>query len=526
MSRKRKAAAIAAFGYIQFGLAMVTGIFLVPLTLRSLGARTWGVWLASGEVLAYASMADLGVLGVLQWLLAETEGRRDRDETSKLLSQGVWLGAGMAVVYVSVALVLWELLPSALFLTAADRQLVGPPLALLVVFTALTYPVTAYRALIIGMQDVWFNGVLSLVLSALGALLTVVLLLSGYGLYALALAAAVPAVLGVTVSLIRAAKIAPDVVWRLSPPRADYLRRLLTNGFGAWLGALGWQLLAASNSIVIVYMGHPEWVPVFACTAKVAAMSMQLSWVLPDSGHIGLAQLYGERRGSARVGPVVLMMQRVHVLIAGVAACGVLVFNPAFVTRWVGPHLFGGLSLNALLAMGVIVHSFAHGLVTSASIVGNRPRVGALVFVNGVVQLPLAVVLGHRFGLNGVAWAGLVAAAMTVIPGGLVLLRPSTSLTARAMVSELIAPWAMRAIPFLAIAAAIGAFYQSLGLWLSAAAAAMVCLAYAWHMRPLYAALPLGPRWTEWLVRLRILPAPSLPIAVPAGPTIDDTPLL
>ena len=65
MSRTRKAAAIAIFGYLQFAVAIVTGVFLVPLTLHSIGARTWGVWLASGEVLGYAGMADLGVLSVL-----------------------------------------------------------------------------------------------------------------------------------------------------------------------------------------------------------------------------------------------------------------------------------------------------------------------------------------------------------------------------------------------------------------------------------------------------------------------------
>ena len=51
MSRIRKAAITAAFTYVQFGLAIVTGIILVPLTLLPgwvrpiswLLAPTWGV---------------------------------------------------------------------------------------------------------------------------------------------------------------------------------------------------------------------------------------------------------------------------------------------------------------------------------------------------------------------------------------------------------------------------------------------------------------------------------------------------
>jgi O-antigen/teichoic acid export membrane protein len=381
--------------------------------------------------------------------------------------------------------------------------------------TAITYPLGVYRTLIVGMQDAFFSGVLNAVQGVLTAILTAVLLLEGYGLYALLWGTTAPLIVTLVVSAGRAAVIAPDLVLTFAPPRFSYLRTLLSNGFGAWLGTLGWQLLAASNGIVITYMGHPEWVPIYACTAKVATMCTPLTWVLPDSGHVGLAHLHGERTSPSRVRHVVVMMQRLHLLMAGALVCGLLVFNPAFVTRWVGAALFGGVSLNALLAAGVLVNSFIHGIVSSASIIGNRQKVGALVIVNGVLQTVLAVVLGHRFGLVGIAWASLVATAMTSLPGGILLLRPNTGLTAGQLLADVVTPWAMRALPLVAMAGLLGAFYEMLGLWLSAIAAGVICLGYAWQMRPLYAAaLPLNDRWTTWLVRLKVLPpSPPLPIA-------------
>jgi O-antigen/teichoic acid export membrane protein len=519
MSRARKAAVIAAFGYVQFGVAIVTGLFLVPLTLHSLGPRTWGLWLASSEVLGYAGMVDLGVLAVLPWLLAEADGRRNRAESSNLVSQGVWLGCCVGVVYAAVALGLWQLLPSKMFLTPADRNVVDGPLTVLVLATAITYPLNAYRALLAGMQDVFFNGAVITVQNVVGAVLMAVLLLRGYGLYALVAAVVGPSLIAHVVYAVRAAAIAPDIVWRFSRPEVATLRMLFTNGIGSWLGGLGWQLLAASNGIVITYMGHPEWVPVYACTAKLGAMCTQLTWVLPDSGHIGLAQLHGERTSTPRVRAVVLMMQRLHLLMAGAVACGLLAFNPSFVTRWVGAPLFGGLGLNALLAVGVILASFTHGLITSASIVGNRRKVGLLVLVNGIVQVPLAIVLGHRLGLIGVAWATVVAACITSLPGAIALLRPTISLGARGLVTEIVTPWATRILPFAAVAALIGAGYESLGLWLSAVAATLLCAAYAWHMRTLAAELPLNARVTQLLVRFRLLPPvlPATAAAVAAG---------
>jgi O-antigen/teichoic acid export membrane protein len=522
MSKARKAATIAVFAYGQYGLAVVTGIFLVPLILHTLGARAWGLWLASSEVLAYAGMIDLGILGVMPWILAAAIGRGDREEQKMLLSQGLWLGICVGIVYGIAALIAWHVLSPKMFLTEADRALVARPLAILVMANVVCFPLAVYKALIVARQDAFFNGMLGVAQAMLAAALTAVLLLRGYGLYALVWAAMAPTIFVSVASAVRAATIAPDLVFTMARPRFGELRVLFVNGFGAWLGTLGWQLLAASNGIVIMYLGHPEWVPIYSCTSKVAAMCMPLTWVLPDSGHVALAQLSGEHNAGGRVRRVVLMMQRLHLLIGGGLACGLLVFNPSFVTRWVGAPLFGGLTLNALLASGVVFHSFIHGLISSASIIGNRVKVGVLVLGNGVLHLMLAVVLGHRLGLAGIAYASLVATVLTALPGGVVLLRPNASLSARALLHEAVLPWAMRGLPLLALAGLLGAVYESLGLATSAIAAAMICAAYAWQMRPLFAAaLPLNDRWTGWLTRVKILPPLQMP--GPAEPAIEKT---
>ena len=197
MTRTRKAAVTAVFAYAQFGLAIVTGIILIPLTLRALGPRTWGLWLTSGELLGYAGMIDLGVLGVLPWMLAEADGKRDRTAMRRLLSDGFAVGAIVGAGYLVVSLALWRLLPSRLFLLPSDRTVVAGPLALLVVSTALSYPLRAFRSVIAGLQDVTFNGVLTIVTNALNIAITWVMLVKGYGLWALAWAAAAPQVVGV-----------------------------------------------------------------------------------------------------------------------------------------------------------------------------------------------------------------------------------------------------------------------------------------------------------------------------------------
>jgi hypothetical protein len=156
-------------------------------------------------------------------------------------------------------------------------------------------------------------------------------------------------------------------------------------------------------------------------------------------------------------------------------------------------------------------------LITTASVLGNRLKVGVVGFVNGVGQTVLAVLFGHWWGLPGVAGAGLLAAIVTSVPAGLTLLRPSTALSVRHLARELIGPWLVRAAAIIALAAAAGAFYESLGLVLSASIAAVIGGAYLWHMRPLYVELPLDARWTERLVRIKLVPATAAAVAHPAA---------
>ena len=493
----------------------MTGLVVVPLTLKHLGARPWGLWLASGEILNYAAMVDLGVLTALPWLFAEAEGRHDREAMRRLVSLGLWLGTVAAVGYTAAALVLWRVLPSALFLTAPDRGMIAMPLTLVVIANMLRQPLAAFRAVLVGLQDVVFNGFITLAGSAASVAITMVLLIKGYGLYALAWAAALPPVLVVLISAARALAIAPDLRPRWVRPELRDLRPLFTQGVGSWLGDAGWQLMAASNAIVITYMGHPEWVPIYACTAKLGTLCTQLAWVLPDSGHVGLAQLNGQRQ-SARVRAVIGLMLRLHLLMAGAAACGLLVFNPAFVTRWVGPAAFGGVALNSLLALGIVLSSIAHGFLASAAVLGRRMRVGLVALVNGLTQTLLAVVLGHRLGIVGVAWASLAAAAMTSVPAGMLLLREAAGFTLPSLVSDLLLPWLARIAPVAAIAVLIGLTSQALGVWLAAAAAVLVCAAYVWQVRPLLADLATEPRFAVWLRRVKLVASPpsiAMPVA-------------
>jgi O-antigen/teichoic acid export membrane protein len=509
MSRTRIAALTASFNYIQYALSIASGLVLVPLAIGAIGARSYGWWLATGELLGYAGMVDLGVLGVLPWMVAEADGRGDRERLRSLVASGVTVGIVVGIGYALVAGLLWTAVPMAVNVPAADRSSLAGPLLVLVAVTAAAYPLRTFTALLNGLQDALFNGTLSVAQSATYFIVALSGLWGDWGLYALALATAASTTVSVGASFARTLVVAPDLLTAWPRPRASTIRFLLSNGIGVWIAGFGWRLVAASTNMVIALVGRPEWVAIYACTAKLSAVSTQLAWVLPDSGLIGLSQLYGEGQPQARVRRVVMMIVRLHLVLAGVAACGVLAFNPAFVLAWIGPGFYGGHALTAWLAAGLVASSLVHGLITTASVVGNRLKVGAATMANGVAQTVLALIFGFWWMLGGIAAAAPIAALATSAPAGLALLRASTGLSQRMFWQELMSPWLQRILPAAVVCAGVGMLVRDAGLAAAGAVTAICVGGCFWVVRPLLSDLPVSEPWNRRLVRAGVLPSPG-----------------
>ena len=109
------------------------------------------------------------------------------------------------------------------------------------------------------------------------------------------------------------------------------------------------------------------------------------------------------RRAFARV---VMMIVRLHLVLAVRTACAVLAFNPAFVIAWVGGRVLRRpCAERSGWRPGIVASSLVHALVTTASVLGNRLKVGAATIANGIVQTALAFLFGAWWSLGGIAAA-------------------------------------------------------------------------------------------------------------------------
>jgi O-antigen/teichoic acid export membrane protein len=503
--RTGKALLGAMMTYGQFAIALVAAFFVTPLILRKISARDYGLWLSSGEILSYLMLLDFGVFAVLPWLVARADGRKRPDELKSYLVHALVVAGGAAGILLLVSLAGGGKLAALIHFTPSDWSTFRDPLCLLVVLLALNLPVSVFVSLLGGLQDVKFHGTLGLLRTIIGPLLTVALLVSGHGFYALAIGTASVAPLAGIAALVRGRIVAPQLFSHWPRPSLSGAAQLFRESVGAWLASAGVQLMERSSAIILTFLRFPALVPVLVCTSRLGRTLTQMAWVMPDSALVGFAQLGGENNVE-RTREVALSIIKLTVVLAGLPACIVLAINPAFVRIWVGPKFFGGLTLNLLLAAEVISGSFVHALATVVAVHGHRLQVGLATLVQGALYIVSALLLSNWLLLEGLIIADLVAPLCSTVPTCLLLLHSSLGLTFRRLATETGSILFLYTGPCLILAAGYGYFRSERA---SLAEVSIVGLAIAvLYVRVMAAQIvtfPLPASVKMWVQRLRFI---------------------
>lgn len=89
---------IFQYGYVLTNI--FNSIILLPLYLKHIDSTTLGIWLATGNILAWMTLTDPGVGDVLQQKIAELRGKKLNEEVGTTIGSG-FIASGM-ILFVSI----------------------------------------------------------------------------------------------------------------------------------------------------------------------------------------------------------------------------------------------------------------------------------------------------------------------------------------------------------------------------------------------------------------------------------------
>lgn len=501
MSRTTRLLHGAAFGYANQVLVTLVGIWLTAFLLGRLGQADYGVWLVGTRILGYLLLLDVGVVALLPREVAFATGRAGGVATATDLPDIIGRTARIVVwqtgLVAIASLLVWLLLPT-------DWEPLRVPLAVVLGVFVLTFPARVFHAALSGLQDLAYLGGAYTVTWIAGTGLTVVLVLAGWGLYALAVGWAVSQGLSSAIWWVRLRRRFPNALPRRLPaisgqPLRDRLGR------GLWISAaqVAQVLLQGTDLLIIGKVLGPNAVVPYFCTGKVLTVLANQPQLLAQAAQPALSEL----RTSAdrhRLHDVCAGLTRAILIVSGGVVCVVLLVNEGFVAWWVGGTQYGGFWLTLALVAGMLLRHWNMTAVYSLFALGHDKRISITTLVDGVVTVAASVLLTRAYGLLGAALGSMAGVVVVGLPANLTLLAKETAASVSRLVLELW-PWVWRFALAAAAALAVSQVWVPRTLPALVAATLLCGAGYAGLMWPLALQEPLGQYVRPRLAALRQL---------------------
>ena len=439
MSRTARFLGGFTIGYVHMVVATAVGLWLTPFLLSRLGADTYGLWLVGTQIVAYLLLLDLGIVALLPRETAYMTGRTGRSDSPEL---GALVEQTITMAVVQMPLVLIIAIGAIWWLPVSWDALRIPLVVVLGVFV-ITFPFRTFQAALTGLQDLAFVARVQFGAWVSGTTLTVALVLSGFGLPAMALGwcatqLCIVAACGVRIYV----RFPAALPRRVSLGDLGSARGYVARSFWVAVSQTAQVLLNGTDLVIVGALLGPAAVVPYACTGKLIAVLANQPQSILQSAAPALSEL---RLASdrARLFQVSAALAQATLAASGLVACIVLSVNGAFVTWWVGPEQYAGFGLTVLMVLAMMARHFNTTTVYALFCFGHERRLALTALADGLVTITAAIALIAAFGLTGAPLAALAAVVVVSVPLNLRALSAETGVTRTGLVTSL-APWAVR----------------------------------------------------------------------------------
>lgn len=402
------------------GVAALTSLVTVPLTLGYLGAERYGLWMTIASLISFLIFTDLGLGNSLLTAIAKAYGRRDDAAASRLIGSATWLlvmvGLGVALLFV-VASTFINLAAVFNITDPVARAEVGPAALVFGMLYAVSLPLSTVSQIRYGLQEGYVDSAFAAAgnLLGLGLILLVIALQLGLPYLVLAFMGA-PLIMQVAngLMLFRGER-------RFLAPRPSQFDGRTSI---ALLGS-GWQFLVLqvavagafySDSLIAARLLGPSAVAEYAVVTRLFLVPA----VFVAAITAPLWPAYGDAHAHGDVDWIKKAFARslfISVAVAFVAAFLLTLFVGPILMWWLG----GSLAPPTLLVAGVAVWTVMNAAGTSIAMLLNglhllRFQMATAVLMAGL-NVTLSIILASRIGIAGVVFGTIAAYTLaTLVP--------------------------------------------------------------------------------------------------------------
>jgi O-antigen/teichoic acid export membrane protein len=412
--RRRAFVQSAICGYLDAIILIVQGLVLVPLYVRSIGLHLYGLWLATGGVLALLTVLNLGFGNFLVQRIANAFAVNDVQKFGDTFINGLAVYFGLSVLFLGLGTSLSIILPFIFPDAHADTAILQSCLQVAVIATAISLINECMRGLFAALLQPLYAGISLTLARLVGFSTTYIGLQSGLGLWAIPLGMLAVELICFTLLGSRVIVLLQMIgaKWRIN---LDEIKIFIRHGALLLSSRLVNGLSRDADPILITVLLRPEITSVYIIARRAADIVFQMMMVLIASMHAPFSQL----AGGGDDHKTIVFMRRIIVALSSLALIGSASFvalNSAFVALWVGSEIVMPSSV-IVLAIGIsyflnVNRNMAINLLNG---IGEFNVSSKIVMVEGIIKIPLAIGLVQSVGLIGIPLAHAVCCGSSLV---------------------------------------------------------------------------------------------------------------
>jgi O-antigen/teichoic acid export membrane protein len=483
---------VMTYGYQ--GLLMLVGLWLMPFYLGHIGQHDYGLWLVGTQLLTYLTLTDFGVVALLPLETAYATGRagggaEKADDLPQIVGQTIHIVLLQLPIVMVLAAILWLTIP-------AEWIGLRWPLAIVLIAFIVAFPLRIFPALLQGLQDLTFANGLQTVTWMVSTALTVLMVLAGWSLYALALGWLIGQVVPTPIYLYRMRKRFPQVLPRRLPPLIwSSARSQLGKGFWISVAQMA-QLLITNTDVVIIgrMLGVAAVVP-YSFTGKLPGVLGNQAWILMHTAVPALCELKtGESR--QRIFQVLAALSQGMLAFSGFLVCVILVINHWLVDWLVASkhygEQYGGFALSGAILMSMIVRHWTATTSYTVFSFGHQRRISLTNLGDGFVTLLSCLVGTKLWGVIGGPIGITIGACVVSLPLNLQVIARDTDTSVWRLIRAMLGGWFWRFALVAAGTVWVALQWTPKSLLEAGLAALVVSTVYVLVMLPIVLRPPLG----------------------------------
>jgi O-antigen/teichoic acid export membrane protein len=405
-----------SLGVTAQAVSTLLAIFVTPFMIRSLGLSAYGLWILVSSVIGYMSLTDLGLRPSIGRFVAIHLAKKEYQEVNEVAvtSLGILCACGIAIAGTTAIVHLFFF--HVFTIDSANIQIARQLLWIIGASLAIGMPLSVMDGLISGCARFDLTYRIEIIATVTRAAATVTLLLSGFGVIALAVSnLAIQLAVGIA-QICLAHRVLPSLriaprYWRFSKAKEMY-------GLGIYSFVTGlWHRLAfTTDNVIIGWAFNTETVAVYSIASRLVSYALSGSESF-SAVFLPAAAGFHARGDHSQQKRLLFQSTKISLLYAQFVAVVFVVYGSPLIQAWVGSKFQYSAQILVVLTLPVVcfIAAKASNVVLFAMGQSVYKWVALIFWLDAVANILLSVMLVRIWGPIGVAYGTMFTTTGTML---------------------------------------------------------------------------------------------------------------